>query len=270
MRYSFMTFSVPEASLEQVLDLATRYGYDGVEPRLGSNHGHGIETSMSRQDREQTKERVRESGVRLSCLATSLKFAVPSAEKQTNEEADAVIDLAGDLGCPCIRVFGGDYGEETDEKGAVEQAVKGLRAVADHAGRRGVVLALETHDRFTNPEVVAEIMRRSAHPSVAVNWDVMHPVRQSGYGMEQAFDILKQWIAHVHVHDGSKSLDTLQVLPMGTGEIDHRSAIRLLSGYGYNGFISGEWILATLPEDYRDPKHLGREIAVLRRYEEEG
>ncbi len=269
MRYSFMTFSVPEASLDQVLALAKRYGYDGVEPRLASKHGHGIETTMTTEEREQTTERMHTSGIRLSCLATSLKFAVPSEKTQTIEEANAVIDLAGDLGCPCIRVFGGDYGQETDEKGAVEQAVKGLRAVADHAGKRGVVLALETHDRFTDPEVVAEIMRRAAHPSVAVNWDVMHPVRASGYGMEQAFEILKQWISHVHVHDGSKSMDTLQVLPMGTGEIDHRTAIRLLVAHGYNGFISGEWILSTLPEDYRDPKHVGREIAALRRYEEE-
>jgi sugar phosphate isomerase/epimerase len=265
-----MTFSVPEASLGQVLDLAKRYGYDGVEPRLTSKHGHGIETSMSPEEREQTRERAHDSGIRLSCLATSLRFAVPSAEEQTVEEAGSIIDLAGDLGCPCIRVFGGDYGDETDESGAVDQAVKGLRAVADHAGRRGVVLALETHDRFTDPEVVANIIRRADHPSVAVNWDVMHPVRQSRYSVEQAYDILKQWIAHVHVHDGSTSLETLQVLPMGTGQIDHRTAVRLLAKDGYNGFISGEWILGTLPEDYRDPKHLGREIAVLRRYEEEG
>jgi sugar phosphate isomerase/epimerase len=270
VRYSFMTFSVPEASLDEVLGLAKRYGYDGVEPRLQSKHGHGIETTMSSEEREQTKERVHGSGIRLSCLATSLRFAVPSQQEQTIEYANAVIDLAGDLGCPCIRVFGGNYGEETDQSGAVAQAVKGLQVVADHAGKRGVVLALETHDSFTDPEVVGDIMRRVSHPSVAVNWDVMHPVRASGYDMKQAFDVLKQWIAHVHVHDGSKSMDTLQVLPMGTGEIDHRTALRLLAGYGYNGFISGEWILSTLPEDYRDPKHLGREIAVLRRYEEEG
>ena len=43
MKYAFMTFSCPELGLDEVLRLAGRLGYDGVEPRIDCEHKHGIE-----------------------------------------------------------------------------------------------------------------------------------------------------------------------------------------------------------------------------------
>lgn len=46
MKFSFMSFSCPELSLEALLDLALELGYDGVEPRVECKHGHGIEIGL--------------------------------------------------------------------------------------------------------------------------------------------------------------------------------------------------------------------------------
>ena len=43
MRYSFMTFSCPDLGLRNVLALARRLGYDGIEPRSAAKHAHGVE-----------------------------------------------------------------------------------------------------------------------------------------------------------------------------------------------------------------------------------
>ena len=64
------------------------------------------------------------------------------------------------------------------------------------------------------------------------------------------------------LRDGSG--DGIELRPIGEGIIDHRRAVELLLGAGYDGFISGEWINW---EPYE--MHLPREIATLRRYEEE-
>ena len=40
MKYSFMSFSCPELKLEEILKLAQKYGYEGIEPRIGSGHKH--------------------------------------------------------------------------------------------------------------------------------------------------------------------------------------------------------------------------------------
>ncbi|MEZ4615636.1 MAG: TIM barrel protein [Caldilineaceae bacterium] len=80
------------------------------------------------------------------------------------------------------------------------------------------------------------VMQQVDHPAIAVNWDIMHPIRAGGATMG-AYAALRPWIQHVHVHDGSTRLDTLEMLPVGTGDIDHRLAIELLYADHYTGYL---------------------------------
>ena len=131
-----------------------------------------------------------------------------------------------------------------------------------HAGERNVTVAIETHDDWCHPGYIAEIMRRVDHPAIAVNWDIMHPVRQGGAVMNSAFETLKPWIRHVHFHDGLDIDDKLQLLPIGQGMIDHATAVKHLISMGYDGFLSGEWIDWKPYADY-----LGSELATMKKYE---
>ena len=115
-----------------------------------------------------------------------------------------------------------------------------LLAEADHASQRGVTVCMETHDQWTDPADVAAVMTKANHPAVAVNWDVMHPVRFSGWQMDKAFEVLRPWIRHVHFHDARKS-DDWNLCPVNSGDIDHGVAARLLASMPYAGYLSGEW-----------------------------
>lgn len=262
MKYSFMSFSTPEATLEEMLAIAKRFGYDGIEPRLDSKHAHGIEVATSPARRQQIKDRINASGIKLACLAASLSYADPEKTASMVLQTHDHIDLAGDLGAPVIRVFGGPFPDQIDREAATAHVADALLKVAAHAADRGVTLCLETHDAWCNPEHVAAIMERVNHPAIAVNWDIMHPVRRGNATMDSAFQALKNWIRHLHIHDGPKEASGL--LPIGEGDIDHKRALELLKTIDYQGFISGEWINW---EDYN--VHLPREIATMRRYEAE-
>ena len=260
MKYSFMTFSTPELTLAEVLATARTYGYDGVEPRLDAGHRHGIEAAASAGDRAAIRRQVAESGIALACLATSLSYADAAKSAGMLRETHARIDLAGDLGVPVIRVFGGGIPAGVSRETASECLIAALRSVADHAAARGVTVAMETHDDWCDPKHLAQVMRGVAHPAVAVNWDIMHPVRTGCATIDESFAALRPWIRHLHVHDGTGAGGELA--PIGTGMIDHRRAVELLRGINYSGFLSGEWINW---EDYRI--HLPRELATLKSYD---
>ena len=262
MKYSFMSFSTPEATLDDMLAIARQYGYDGVEPRLDSKHGHGVEVDASPAQRQQIKEKFQASGIRLACLATSLSYADPDKTAAMILQTHDRIDLAGDLGAPAIRVFGGPFPEQLTREAATARVADALAKVAAHAAERGVTICMETHDAWCHPEHVAAIMRRVSHPAIAVNWDIMHPVRRGDATMDSAFQALKEWIRHIHVHDGP--MEAAGLLPIGDGAIDHKRALELLKTINYQGFISGEWIKW---EDYHT--HLPREIATMKTYEAE-
>lgn len=262
MKYSYMSFSTPSLDLAEMLAVAQRYGYNGIEPRLDANHAHGIEVDMSPEQRDAVKAQVQSSGITLTCLATSLKYADPNATDVMLAQTHERIDLAGDLDVKAIRVFGGQIPDGCDREQATDILVRSLTSVAGHAEDRGVTLCLETHDDWCDPAHVATVLTRVGRPCIAVNWDIMHPVRAGVATVEGSFDVLRSWIHHVHIHDGTGSNVTF--VPIGTGDIDHKRAVELLLSAGYQGHLSGEWINWE-PYDI----HLPRERNRMKCYEEE-
>ena len=262
MRYAFMSFSCPELSLGELLALAVRLGYDGIEPRMSSGHAHGLEFDAAPGYREEARDRAAQSEVALACIATSCRFADPETTAENIADAHRAVDLAGDVGCARIRVFGGRLPEGGAREEAVHRVAGALLDVAPHAAERGVTVCMETHDAWCDPADVAAVMEAVNHPAVAVNWDIMHPVRTAGVSMAYAFKTLRPWIRHVHFHDGVSRGDKLDLCPIGEGDIDHRQAVELLVKEGYPGYLSGEWINWSPCEE-----HLPRELATMKRYE---
>jgi sugar phosphate isomerase/epimerase len=247
-----------------MLATAKAYGYDGIEPRIEANHAHGIEFGIDAQTRRQINEKAVESGIALCCVATSRRYADPETAQQQIDDTLRCIDLAADLGAARIRVFGGRLGKELSREAAIDLVAESLLAVADRAGARGVTVCMETHDDWCNPEHVVAVMARVGHPAIAVNWDVMHPVRVAEWTVDDAFVALKPWLAHMHVHDGVQGEKGIAYRPIGEGIVDTRRAIQLVQSSAYAGYLSGEWINWE-PYDV----HLPRELATMKQYEQE-
>jgi sugar phosphate isomerase/epimerase len=265
MRYSFMTFSCPDLGLRETLDLARRLGYDGIEPRTDAKHAHGVEIDASPARRTEARRLVTGSGIRLACIATSLRYADtvdPKAARERVDETLRYIELARNLGCPRLRVFGGQIPEGISREAATEAVVGCLKKIADRSAGSGVTLCVETHDDWCNPAHLARVMELVDSPSVAVNWDIMHPVVTGGVSMEEAWRLVGRWVRHVHAHDGEKTDGKIVLQPIGTGRVDHAAALKLLAAAGYDGFVSGEWIEW---EPYET--HLPRELAALKSIE---
>lgn len=167
-----------------------------------------------------------------------------------------------DLAVPCIRVFGRSFPKAVSQGEAIDLLVEALSQVAKHAAERGVTVCLETHDAWCNPKHVAEVLKRVDRSAIGVNWDIMHPVRMGFATIEESFETLKPWIRHLHVHDTRRGGQPL--VPIGTGDIDHKRTMELLQTISFDGYLSGEWINWE-PHEI----HLPRELATLKGYEQE-
>jgi sugar phosphate isomerase/epimerase len=262
MKYAFMSFSCPDLGLREMLALARRLGYDGIEPRIAEGHRHGVEIAAVPAQRAEFKHMAAESRVAVCCVATSCQYSNPAETDHQVAETRQAIDLAADVGAPVIRVFGGILVRGLKRYEAIRLVAKSLLSVADHARARGVVVCLETHDDWSDPAYVAELMRRIDHPAIAVNWDFMHPGRAPGATVDESFALVKPWIRHVHFHDGFCPEGKIDLRPVGTGDVDVKRAVELLETAGYAGYLSGEWINWEPAE-----VHLPRELAAIKSYE---
>ncbi|CAM3086474.1 sugar phosphate isomerase/epimerase family protein [Rariglobus hedericola] len=242
MLYSFMSFSSTQLNLTDTLALAKRLGYDAIEPRPGWDHRHGIELSTTPSERAAIRRQITDSGIAVACLAPGLRFANPATASQQLAEASAYIDLAADIGAPLLRVFGGELGAGIDRDTAIVNVADALRSLVPQARARGVKICMETHDAWTNPDHVAAVLERVNDPHVRAVWDVMHPLRASGWSIRDAFDRLRPWIEHVHIHDGTFEKSKLEFAPIGRGLYDIPAVFACLAEMNYTGYLSGEWI----------------------------
>ncbi len=262
MKFSFMTWVCPDYDLNQVITAAIRYGYDGVEPRAEADQAHGIDLKTTKKKRSEIKQQFTDAGVELSCIATSRQYSMADAAERTKsvELTKKFIDLAADVGCPFLRVFGGPIPEGVEKEECKQYVAEALRACGEHAAQTPVTVCLETHDSFSLARDAAETVRMADHERVKILWDVAHPFRQ-GETIAESWGYVKDLVRHLHVHDAMLG-GGWDARLMGDGEIPHEEAIRHLASINFQGHLSGEWI----NPQWSLEELLPHELRVLRSY----
>jgi len=261
-----MTFTCPEWELPQIVNAARDYGYDGVEIRVEAGHKHGVELSLTAQQRDEVRRRFEEAGVAVSCVATSVRFSTndPAERDVQVEILKRYCDLAADLGARRVRVFGGRIPEGVLKQECKKYVAESLAQAGPYAWERGVYVCLETHDDFSLAADVADTLSLADAPGLAATWDWQHPFTH-GETIEASFAYLSDWVQHTHVHDvRPKPGGGTEIVPMGEGVLPLREIARLLRQSGYSGYLSMEcWPDLGPPEET-----LPRYLAALRALDE--
>lgn len=154
----------PALTVEEVIDRAVRFGFDGVEIDLKRPHGSPIDLDEKRCDA--IRAYAEKKGIELCAVAANNNFASPVAEQTENEllMVKEQIRVAKQLGAPVLRVFAAWPGvtyrngiatyEETRKMhhfyGSLDYEIRQrvtecLKECAAWAEDAGVTLALQNH-----------------------------------------------------------------------------------------------------------------------------
>jgi sugar phosphate isomerase/epimerase len=260
MKLSVSTLGCPEWTLEEILERAASYGYDGIELRgIGANLDlHDAPGFTTKADRQTRRSQIADAGLAVAAVDSSVQLTPsdPEARMRNLYLGRVTIDLAQDLGAPFVRVFGGGIPEGEERASAVVRAADALRQLADYAQEQGdVTVVLETHDAFSKGSEVAELLALVPHPRAAALWDLHHPFRQ-GEAPEETNRLIGAQTRFVHVKDSQPG--GTYCLP-GEGDIPLRTMIDLLRASDYDGWLSLEWekrwIPALLPPEEAFPAY---------------
>lgn len=251
MKLSFMTWICPKWSIEKIVEAAKTFGYEGVELRVQVGHAHKIDLDTPRDKRLEAKRLFASEGKEISCVATSLTFSMEDKAKR-QENVDLLkkyVDLAHDLGCPNLRVFGGVMPAK-EPVGVVHYVAEALAQAGIVAKDAGVYICLETHDHFSHSLYVAETVRLADCVHVAALWDILHPIRHLE-SIQQTYEAIGKYVRHVHLHDAAYSEDLLHIdlTELGEGIVPHKEAMALLDRDGFDGHFSVEMMKG-------DPEHI--------------
>jgi sugar phosphate isomerase/epimerase len=151
------------------------------------------------------------------------------------------LTLARELGAPCITTEpGGPVEPGGSWNAALRLFVEGLKPVAEHAEKQGVLLLIEPEPGLLveNADQFLELMQHLDSPAVGLNFDIGHFYC---VGDEPAPTVhrLAPYIRHFHLEDIAATRVHHHLVP-GEGAVDFASTFRAIRSIGYDGWITIE------------------------------
>ncbi|MGH2352558.1 MAG: sugar phosphate isomerase/epimerase family protein [Chloroflexota bacterium] len=247
MRLSLLTYNMAKNwDLPRIVDFARLGGFAGVEFRAEASHKHGVELEASAQARRDARQRIEDAYLEVACIGLSSRFDTPDAAKRREvvERTKRYVELAADVGCRRLRVFGNDMpkagvdGDEPPPRETVAHYVgDALRELAEFAEPHRVDILLEMHGQFNYWGFARPAVEHAAHPGVGIvyNCDTRDLVAGS---VASTYNRVRHLIRHVHMHEFTRGFP-------------YPELFGLLQRDGYDGYLSSELGQETPPpEDY--------------------
>lgn len=249
MKFGFSTLGDRNIRYESAVALAREHGFDFVELRF---LGGTVDLPAYFHANPVSPEEVAKSVPVLSlCASICIGFATPADIL----ECLATLELAGFLGAPYVRIFGG--GEWRDEitpeiLDRAAETVRQLRAGIQGRGIKAEML-LETHGAFSSSECCLKLNGHLDQP-LNILWDTHHTWKLANETPGETWAAMAPLIKHIHVKDSASLPPTAEnpihyrlTLP-GAGEFPTGKVFDLLESNGFPGGVSLEWEKAWHPE----------------------
>lgn len=249
---SFATLGCPDWSYEKILNFAHDNDYDGIEFR-GLQRQFDLTKCIEFSSAENiiaSAKLAREKKIKIVDLGSSAVMHISdSSERKKNlDEAKRFIQLAQQLDCPYVRVFGDKFQEKQEKNRSIELIAQGLKELGDYAKGTDVKVLLSTHGDIVYTADIENIMQLVGYSNVGMGWDIENMWSATKEPLSEVYTRLKKYIHLVHLKDlkieGGKEVDVL----LGRGSMPIFEAIEILTRDRYKGYYSFVWEKYWAPE----------------------
>ena len=195
-------------TVEEIIDRARSYGYEGIE--IDGKRPHGNPLDLPRHRCDELRNRAHDAGVDIYAVAANNDFSSPIPEQRESNllYMRELIRMTADLGAPVLRAFAGWPGVTCGEDGGQYTTARrvwreahlgvsheqtwdlcrdGLIESARWAADAGVTLALQNHPPVTmNPGDMLRMIREVGSPALKACLDAPLAAKQGVTSMQAA------------------------------------------------------------------------------------
>ena len=188
---------------------------------------------------KEIKKKLDDAGIALSALGSPLgKIGIDEAFDPHFEEFKRACEIAHRMGTGNIRMFS-FYVSDEQRNSMKEEVFERLGRFVDYASGNGIVLLHENEKGIYGEKAAEcrELMDEFAGEHFKAIFDFANFV-QAGQDTLEAYELLKDYIAYIHVKDARKENGT--VVPVGYGDGNVETILKKLFEKGFDGFLSLE------------------------------
>lgn len=243
MKLSFTTLACPGWDISKIVDAAVASRYDAIDFR-GYLDAVEIVESRSFKGRalSEIASRVMDAGLEVSCLSSGARMtARDKADRECElDKMRRYAELCGAFGCRQVRIFGGAVEGVADP---VASAAETLATASEIARDAGIVLAVETHDDWSNTTMLRSALRSAGDPDgIGLLWDLQHPWFAAGEKPDVSARNLAGKLCNTHWKDMRRMPDGgFHLCLVGKGELPLHAVFTSLRSIGYEGWATLEW-----------------------------
>jgi sugar phosphate isomerase/epimerase len=255
MRLAFSTNAYLKFSFPEAVRRLAAVGYSGIE--IMADVPHAWPACLLEEQKEAIRQALAGHRLAISNVNAFMMNAIsdprqrywhPSWIEPDRHYRQVRIDhtrrcltLARELGAPCITTEpGGPVEPGGSWTAALRLFVEGLKPVAEHAEKEGVLLLIEpepgllveTADQFL------ELMQHLESPALGLNFDIGH-FYCVGYEPAPTVRRLASYIRHFHLEDIAATRVHHHLVP-GEGAIDFAATFQAIQEIGYDGWVTIE------------------------------
>ena len=229
------TIAFQERPLFEVLELAARAGFDGVEPWGKADH-----LPLSTPDSHVREVRARLDGLGLSCSHFGSYVRLGEEREATLQETDMrrAIAIARLLGTSIVRIWAGAKNSEDLSAAELDRIISDGKKFCALAEKEGVLLAMEMHGQtLTNrASAMIDLIRRVGSPSLKANFQILNDTEDPYKRARSA----GPYAVMVHAQNEGAPGDGQPLICKGV--VDFRKIWEILSGFGFKGYFEVEFV----------------------------
>ena len=207
----------------------------GVE--LRTTHKHGVERSLSREQRKAVKRQFDDSPVTLAGIDSNERYDDPDAGvlKKAIEATKEFVRLSHDVGGSGVKVKPNSFHKGVPREKTIEQIGRALNELGRYGAGFGQQIRLEVHGQCAELPTIKAIMDVADHKNVVVCWN-SNAQDLAGKGLEHNFNLVKDRLG-----------PTLHSRELHDKRYPYQQLIALLVKMDYAGWIMLE--CSTRPKD---------------------
>ena len=203
LKLGIVTYNIArDWDVDTMIEKCSRLGYEGVE--LRTTHGHGVEVSLSKTERQKIREKFEDSPVKLVGLGSAFEYHSPvKGELKTNiERTKEYIRLAYDVGTEGIKVRPNAFPEGISREKTVEQIGLSLRECGQFARDYAIKIRLEVHGIQTCfVPYIKQMIDICDDSNVYVCWNSNLTDMDESGSIKDNFNLVKDRIDTVHISE---------------------------------------------------------------------
>jgi sugar phosphate isomerase/epimerase len=252
--YSGTFYAGRALTIEELIPKLGALGFDGLELLGRAPHASPLEVDQT--SRKRIRQLAEARGVEICAIGGQTDFSSPDARIREWCLLHLVesIRLARDLGAPIIRVFAAGFENMRTDVSYRQQwnfAKEALRRASGVAEQEGVVLALQNHAPIMHSyQRVLEMIHEVGSPALKACIDP-HCLWWADEPMDAAVRDCGPLLVHSHLEDFRTLSSNLEFYnpkgwvkyrdwefcPLGQGDVDHRTFVRMLKEIDYSGYL---------------------------------